>query len=147
LLLFPGEDTRTSPGKDEAMRDTDNRDPIGRLIGALIAVGGLWHAAAPWILGYSDVRTATGISVAAGLTLVVFGGLRAAAAGVWATAVCGVVGLWVLLAPQVFGYGGPGFAEDEAVWGGLMVGVLVILDMIARPALSTGPHGVRVAAG
>jgi hypothetical protein len=124
-----------------------NHDPTGRVIGGILALGGLWHTMGPWVLGFSEVRTATGNAVAAGLTMAVFGILPAVGAGVWAIAICGLVGLWILLAPQVFGYAGPGPAADESLWVGLIVSVLVMFDMVVRPALATSRGKTIPAAG
>ncbi|HET6576630.1 MAG TPA: SPW repeat protein [Fimbriiglobus sp.] len=98
--------------------------PLGRLIGVLIAVGGLYHALTPWVFGHAYETPAAISSVASGLTLLVFGGLRAAGVRGWPIWVCAAAGLWVLSAPQALGLGVHGLANNEALWGGLFVVVL-----------------------
>jgi len=104
-----------------------------RSIGILLTVGGLWHAAAPWINGYSNLTALTTSNVASGLTLaavgVVFVALRGGMGLSWAA---GAIGVWVLIAPAVLGFGGPGLAMNEAVWGGPITIILAIIAGLER---------------
>jgi len=102
-------------------------------IGLLLIVGGLWHVASPWINGYSDAAALTMSNVASGLALAMVGValviLRGAAGLAW---VAGAIGVWVLIAPQVLGFGGPGLAGNEAVWGGMITIALAVLAGFER---------------
>jgi hypothetical protein len=104
-----------------------------RPIGLLLIVGGLWHAASPWINRYSDVHAAVVSDVASGLALAAVGAVFVAVrGGALLTAAAAIIGVWVLIAPQVLGFGGPGLAAHEAVWGGPITIVLAALAALER---------------
>ena len=102
--------------------------PIQLLVGILLTLGGLWHAAAPWAFGYSAVRAAVVSDVASGLalTLVGVGYVMLRRVG-WLNMVAAAVALWILVAPQVLGVGRPWLAAVEASWTGLLTIALVIV--------------------
>jgi hypothetical protein len=93
--------------------------PLHRIIGVMLTVGGLWHAAAPWIFGYSHLRPAVTSDLASGLTLALVGvGLVAVGWSWLLIGLAGAIGVWVLTAPQLLGVAGPQFIMLEAAWGG-----------------------------
>jgi hypothetical protein len=70
----------------------------------------------------------------------VFGVLRAATHREWPLWACGAIGLWIIGAPGLLGYGTRGVAVDEALWTGLvtlglvgLVAVDVRFGATARP--------------
>jgi hypothetical protein len=112
-----------------------------RSIGLLLTLGGLWHAAAPWINGYSNLTGATASNVASGLALAAVGvAFTVLRGGTWLSWVAGAIGVWVLIAPAILGFGGPGLAMNEAVWGGPITIILaVIAGLERRFARDEGP--------
>jgi hypothetical protein len=95
--------------------------PLQRIVGALFVVGGLWHAAAPWVQRYSEVHSATVSNVVSGLCLaavgvcyIVFRGARVLN---W---LAGAIGLWVMAAPALLGVHN-WMMLNEAYWGGPIV--------------------------
>ncbi|MBN9120747.1 MAG: SPW repeat protein [Planctomycetes bacterium] len=106
---------------------------IQRSIGLLLTVGGLWHAASPWISRYSNVTAAAASNVASGLVLAAVGAaLAALRGGAGLTWAAGAIGVWVLIAPAVLGFGGPGLPANEAIWGGPITIVLAVLAGLDR---------------
>lgn len=104
-----------------------------RLIGVLLALGGLWHAAAPWIFGYEDVPAAVASNVISGLALTAVGiAFAALKGGSWLSGVGAAIGVWVLFAPPVLGFHHRPFALHEAIWGGPLVLVLIAISLVDR---------------
>lgn len=125
--------TITPPSVESGPNWWERNVGVQRAVGALLAVGGLWHAAAPWINGYSNVPAAVASDLASGLILVAVGvAFIALRGGAWLTWAAAAVGAWVLIAPQILGFGGPRLAENEAVWGGLATIVLAVLAGLER---------------
>jgi hypothetical protein len=107
--------------------DRDLHYPLQRIVGALFVVGGVWHAASPWIAGYSGDRAAVVSNIAAGAALVVVGVcyliFRGARVLNWAA---GAIGVWVMAAPALLDT--PDWmALNEAYWGGPLTLVLAVL--------------------
>jgi hypothetical protein len=106
---------------------------IQRPIGMLLLVVGLWHASSPWVNRYSDAPAATTSDLVSGLALaavgVAFIVLRGGAGLTW---LAGAIGVWVLIAPTVLGYGGPSLAAHEALWCGAITIVLAVLAALER---------------
>jgi hypothetical protein len=126
------------------MPERENGFTWGRLVGLLFVLGGLWHAAAPWLFGYTDLTAAKVSNVVTGLILAVLGAVRVAGVRGWPLAVGAVVAVWVLIAPLALGFGRRGLAANESLWGGLMVLALAgIAALAARP----GPPATRPVAG
>lgn len=112
---------------------------LQRLVGVLLLLGGLWHAAAPWTFGYADIPPAKLSNLIAGLVLAAVGiafiVLRGTA---WLAWLAGAVGVWVLAAPHVLRFADNGLAMNEAVWGGPITVVLAVISglehWLGRPA-------------
>jgi hypothetical protein len=99
---------------------------------------GIWLILSPWALGYL-AGTAISEDIVLGVALIVFGfALAMSAPGKTAAAWVNVLlGIWIVLAPWIFGYvrlGGPAVANDQ------IVGILAIIFALLRIAES----GVRV---
>jgi hypothetical protein len=107
---------------------------IVRIAGYVIALFGLWHAAAPWTMGYGDSNTAVASDVAAGITLAVLGTVLAGGNGLgWAGRVAACVGLWALVAPAVLGFSDRPAAALEALWvGPLTIGLAAVAILAVR---------------
>jgi hypothetical protein len=127
----------------------DRHFGIQRAIGLLFVVGGLWHVAVAWINHNSNATPLLTSNIASGLALAAVGAamflLRGARGLAW---VAGAIGVWVLMAPQILGFGGPGLAGNEAVWGGVMTVILAVLagferrfhqDYVATPTVGMQP--------
>jgi hypothetical protein len=98
------------------------------LIGALLIIGGLWHAASPWLNQYSDLRPMTISNVVTGLVLAVFGVVFVVfRGGTWLNWTVGAIGVWVLVAPVILGFSGPSVPATEAIWGGPFTIVLAVI--------------------
>ena len=107
--------------------------PLQPIIGVMLTIGGLWHAAAPWIFVYSSIRAAVISDMAAGLTLAVVGlGYIILHGAWWLDTIAAAIGVWVLMAPQLLGFAGPQFTELEATWGGPITIVLAIIASLER---------------
>jgi hypothetical protein len=108
----------------------DQQFPVHRLAGGVIVLAGLWHMVAPWVGGYSDFQPLVVSSLLTGSALVAFGGLRAAVRGMtWPIWACGVVAVWIIIAPWALSDVPRGLATQEALWMGL--GVLGLVAVMA----------------
>ena len=107
--------------------------PIQRTVGVLLVVGGLWHAAAPWVVHYSQFQPMVVSSIAAGAALVLVGAgylvFRGGAILDWAG---GLLGAWVTLAPAVLLADRPFLPMLEASWGGPITLALVAVAALDR---------------
>lgn len=111
----------------------DQSLPLQRVVGVLLTIGGLWHAAAPWIFGYSSIRSALISDVASGLALAVVGAAMVAIQGAaWLNWIGAAIGVWVLVSPQLLGNAGPRMVMLEATWGGPLTIILVVLAALER---------------
>lgn len=108
--------------------------PLGRVIGGVIAAGGVWHALTPFVLGYFGQNAPTVNQIATGLALAAFGGVRAAGVREWPLWACAALGVWLLIAPQVFG-SPPGHPfPNDSMWGGLGVLACCAISLVGRRA-------------
>lgn len=105
----------------------ESRITLGR-----IAVGGVFHALAPWLFGYADDTRAAVSNLVSGALLAVFGGVRAWGLKGWPILVCAVVAAWVLVAPQALRFERLHFGANEALWGGMLVLALVAITTLSR---------------
>jgi|GEM_PF-6789048 len=111
----------------------DQKFSMQRLIGVVLIVGGLWHVAAPWIFGYSNIMRAVLSDVISGAALALVGvGYVVLQGGAWLNWIGGAIGVWVLIAPQILGVGRPALAMLEASWGGPITLVLVTIAALDR---------------
>ena len=121
----------------------DREFPFHQIAGGFIALMGLWHMWAPWLMGYAELTPLKTSALVAGAGLAVFGALGATTRLVWPTWACGAIALWVLCAPGLLGYGTRGVALDEAMWTGLTtLAVVALLGLEVRfgaPARPAGP--------
>jgi len=65
---------------------------------------GVWLAASPWLLGYSDSEGAMWNAVILGVALAVFSLLELGLPGKWEEWVNLLAGLWLVVAPFVIGF-------------------------------------------
>jgi hypothetical protein len=120
--------------------------PLQRVIGVLLTIGGLWHATAPWIFGYSNIRSAVISDVASGLALAAVGATIVAIQGAsWLNWIGAAIGVWILVSPQLLGNAGPRMVMLEATWGGPLTVILVVLAGLERQIDRIG--GYRAAEG
>ena len=103
-------------------------------------VAGLWLIIAPFVLGYDEIRAALWNDVVIGIIVAAFAVARVARPLMnpslsWINA---VLGLWLIVAPFVLGYGR--VVEDEALaaegavgagqiamWNDIIVGVIILV--------------------
>ncbi len=93
----------------------------------IIAVGGVWELLAPFILSYSQTKTAMWDAIIIGIVLVVLGAWAGLANEVgtvkalsWVNA---VLGLWLVIAPFILAYSG----VAAAMWNDIIVGIIVLV--------------------
>ena len=93
----------------------------------LVAVGGAWEFLAPFILSYSQTKTALWDAIIIGIVLVVLGAWAGLANEVgtvkalsWVNA---VLGLWLVIAPFILAYSG----VAAAMWNDIIVGIIVLV--------------------
>jgi hypothetical protein len=102
---------------------------MSRFLTWFVLLAGVWLILAPFSIGYLHMQAAHAIveDVAAGVALVVVSLWSAAAPealpgrGAWATT---VIGIWIILAPTVIGYGA-GSTADAAI-NDIAVGIIVL---------------------
>jgi hypothetical protein len=127
-----------------------NRErPLNQIIGVLLTIGGLWHAAAPWTFGYSDLRPAMLSDVIAGLMLALVGiGMIALRGAWWLIGLGFAIAIWVLAAPQLLGVAGPRMVMLEATWGGpLTLALMTIAALELSSPLVVGARHTELGEG
>jgi len=99
----------------------DDRSQI-RLASGLNIIAGLWLIISPWVFFYA---TPGGIwnSVIVGIIIAVLAAIRAFGAynSAWMSWVNVVLGLWVVIAPFIFGY----TTYAGRMWNNIIVGLIV----------------------
>lgn len=104
-----------------------------------IAIFGAWEFLAPFILGYSAVKSALWDALIIGLALIVL--------GVWAAVskdggtikslswINAVLGVWLIIAPFLLSYSG----TSAALWNDIIVGIVeLVLGAWAASVVSKG---------
>jgi hypothetical protein len=97
----------------------------------LAFLAGLWLIVSPFILGYSDLQSATtndvvvGVVVAALALITVIWGRATASWLLWIVA---LVGIWEIAAPFILRYTG----DTTALWNGVIFGVAILILSGAR---------------
>ncbi len=93
----------------------------------VIAVAGVWEVLAPFILSYSQTKTAMWDAMIIGIVLAVLGAWAGLAnetktvkALSWVNA---VLGLWLVIAPFILAYSG----VAAAMWNDIIVGIIVVV--------------------
>lgn len=84
---------------------------------------GLALALSPWFAQFADLQDATVSAVLAGLVLLIFAQLALARLEVWEEWVNLVLGLWLVAAPWVLGFGD----RPEAAWTHIVLGALAAI--------------------
>src|SRR6188472_3605035 len=116
--------------------------PLQGVIGVMLTIGGLWHASAPSIFGYSEIRSALISDLASGLALALVGVTMVAIQGAaWLYWIGAAIGVWVLVSPQLLGNAGPRMVMLEATWGGPLTIILVVLAALERQFERIGGYG------
>ena len=111
------------------------KDETGRWRDWVMLALAVWLFASPWLLGFARVAPVAGAAMGAGFTAAAWNawvvGIVVAALAVWAIAMfaewqnwlTGILGLWLVIAPWVLGFG----TMKAAVWDHVIVGVLVVV--------------------
>ncbi|MGH2458466.1 MAG: SPW repeat domain-containing protein [Chloroflexota bacterium] len=111
-----------------------------RIASGLTALVALWLIAAPFVLGYSTLPAATATDLIVGLIVLILAGVRWAgpflAVGLsWA--IVGL-GLWLILAPFVFGYATISSPTSNQVAMGVVIAALGTWGGLASTWAPTG---------
>jgi hypothetical protein len=112
--------------------------------GALL-LAGAWLAASPFLAGYTRLQVASWHNALAGLAVIVLGVLQHArpARRPLTGAVLAGIGIWLLVAPVLLGYGSWLVRDSEpgqATWNGAFAAA-VVLAATAVHAFATGRSG------
>lgn len=108
-----------------------------RSLSWVVAIAGLWEFLAPFLLGYSAVKSAMWDAVIFGLAILVLG-VWAAVSNMEGTVktldwINAILGLWLIIAPFFLAYS----ATAVAMWNDIIIGV-VVLVLAAWAALVVG---------
>jgi hypothetical protein len=107
--------------------DRELHYPLQRILGAFFVVGGLWHAASPWIQRFSEERAAVVSCLISGLALAAVGAcVMIVRGGRLLTGLAAAIGVWVMVAPAILGVGN-WMMLNEAYWGGPLTLVLAAI--------------------
>ena len=107
-----------------------------RLLGLVVALGGLWQIVAPFLLNFADEQMVVRNSIISGILLVLFAGFGAYGIGRWSRTfvrasdwLACLTGLWLAISPFVLRYQEVG----PAFWSALIVGLasFIIAGVIA----------------
>lgn len=98
----------------------------------------IWMVISPYVLGFSNLTTATWNNVAAGIAI---GIVTAACMGAYEKSgwswVNALLGVWVIISPFVLGFA----TNTELMWNNIIVGAVVALvaltNALAHPATTT----------
>lgn len=101
--------------------DTEQRKSAARELGIINLVLALWLIISPFTLGYPSGAIAN--SVILGIVVAILAIIRLSAPNqTWASWLNGVAGLWLILAPFMFG-----FTTMAVLWNELIIGVIVTI--------------------
>lgn len=105
-----------------------------RTASGLNILTGLWLLFAPWVLGYAAVESAMFNSVVIGIAIAVLAIFRVATPLQYESISWGnfILGIWLVLAPSMLGFG----EITVAMWNHVVVGFLVLI-LAAWSAVST----------
>lgn len=108
-----------------------------KLASGLNVIAGIWEILAPFILGYSGFVTPTTNAIIVGLIVAVLAAIRflGAYSAAWMSWLNAVLGVWLIVAPFILGYGNPARTND------IIVGI-VIAVLGAWSALATRPSAI-----
>lgn len=104
-------------------------------------LAGIWLIISPWVLAYAQLGAAASNAVVLGIIIALlacarfFGG-----AGVWASWLNFILGIWVLISPWVIGYAYNGVATRNAVIMGIIVLLLAFWSAVSDTGTTTGMH-------
>jgi hypothetical protein len=90
-----------------------------RGISIVTFLAGIWLILSPFLLGYTDGATANSVILGIIIAVVSAAQLNGLRRG-WAGWLMAAAGLWLLIAPFVFG-----FSEPAVLWNELIVGLIV----------------------
>lgn len=101
----------------------------------LNVIVGIWLIIAPFLLGHPAISAAVWNDVIVGILVLIFAGIRISGAyqAAWLSWINFVLGIWMIVAPFVFGYAG---ISAAALWNDIIVGA-IILVLAAWSALAT----------
>lgn len=101
--------------------ESENRGSIRTLSGINFILG-IWLIISPWIFSYSTSQ-ARWMSFVFGIVVLILGAIRyIAPTQSWASALNGLVGLWLIVAPFVLSY-----AKTSSYWNEVIVGIIVAI--------------------
>jgi hypothetical protein len=95
-----------------------------KLASGLNVLAGIWEILAPFILGYSGFVTPTTNAIIVGLIVAVLAAIRyfGAYSASWLSWINAILGVWLIVAPFILGYGNPARTNDIIV--GIIIAVL-----------------------
>jgi hypothetical protein len=92
-----------------------------RLASGINFLAGVYLVISGWIGGVSAGNVWN--SVIAGIVVLILAAIRLTGnAGPWASWIVALIGVWLIIAPWVYGYGGYGWR-----WNGIIVGIIAII--------------------
>lgn len=111
-----------------------------RIASALTAVAALWLLVAPFVLGYSSLTAPTATDIIVGTLVLILSGVRwsapSQAIGLsWAIA---GLGIWLILAPFVFGYATISAPTSNQMGMGVVIAALGTWSALAATWGQTG---------
>lgn len=100
-----------------------------------LVVLGVWLVVAPFILAYGH-KGATANELVVGILLAALAWVRLRSpVDAWATWTSGVLGLWLVFSPFIFGY-----VHPATYWNQLGVGILIVIAALASVGDSIRHH-------
>jgi hypothetical protein len=103
-------------------------------IGIINLVAGMWLILSPFLLGYSQGAMAN--SVLIGIAVAIIAIIRLAMTrDAWTGWLVAAIGLWLIIAPFVFG-----FTEPAVLWNEIIVGIIIAGLSLWRGIATTPLH-------
>jgi hypothetical protein len=103
-------------------------------IGIINLIAGMWLILSPFLLGYSAGATAN--SVIIGIAVAILAIIRLAMTrDAWTGWLVAAIGLWLIIAPFIFG-----FTEPAVLWNEIIVGIIIAGLSLWRGIATTPLH-------
>lgn len=113
----------------------DNRISNVRTASGLNIVAGIWLIMAPFLVGYANLENAMWNDIICGAIVAILAAIRVSTplSNPWLSWVNVVIGIWLIIAPFILGY-----SEFPApVWNDIILGI-IIAGLAAWSAWATG---------